>query len=1082
MLQDLQIDSFSIPFEIPNQKAPIDFRINDFLNTEFDGEISLPKFIDLVEAGQARMLSLPLDKNEYKSKYLSSYRVKQGVLHNPASDRRTTQGSFHVSEGGLKIPADKYSVPKNVFKKMLYAALQLHQDTAALPYNNLETFVGLALHPLVKPEIPELQKEMRSEVRFIVPGGFVSNLDFVENIFGNPGNTRLPEIDILNKVGSFTGVTGLVVLAPHLVDLTKKELGLPHISDATNLQKEQGMCWTNEDEKYNNGNSFKCTHRTKEGWIITIIADNYYGYCKKEVKTQISFAANLLGNAEEEHAGGALVYPSYNLGAYFTADSRIFNNQTYNYNWVIENYATEFIPMPEGYAIHKKFKDIYLIHENAFIDVLSYTVSWEKDGQKQQIPLQKNITYLHPSGYKINLAKHKTTNSWYLRGTIAEGVFLHKPSTVSGGGKSEISKSLQDLILSENFYVNDLEIELDAAEAVINKYYGNRYKDASKNGTEQAARPLMSTQRTMGSVIRLLNPSPEFTDEYNRWLNRVPPNIKSLVLCIKRLHQPDWGPDWRSYFSVDIRDNAPGHELKFKGLKITSRYLRIGVNPDGSWRTFGLRQDFLPAEKIQTEDDISVSAVYPGSAIPTLLEEQKENSVKIVVNCEKKLFQRPDEAIHKGIDRQAELDFSGKDKFFSNYEPLKSDDAKKLMSNIIEFEKFSTPLATTIQEAAKMADDEYFVSTSNPRIVGKSITKNVRYLQDRPDLENPRSLFLGELGNRLHRKMTMDQPLISPVQSLLIGRRNNPPSEGIKMLAVYGPIHYQEIPELMMDCIATLSGKSPSTTGFGSEGALTKGPFNMLRPVADINAALVSAVLTNLPGYSTACGYIGANYQIDHDISYWVPELWARMNTKERNPQYLISKGFLEKVEDFEYEGRTIPASRLGYRISPAFLKRFGGKVFTNPDGVFPIDMLKPELQGLKDYAEGIEYIANAQAEVAKSWLEDGSIDEACPPLKALIHIMVDGEFEGKKLNHPEIRHMFTAEYILNSDWYKERVKASNEYAVKILELQRQQISVSNLLEEPLKEEKLKQINIEISNLKSKENILGTIGRNPNLS
>ena len=28
--------------------------------------------------------------------------------------------------------------------------------------------------------------------------------------------------------------------------------------------------------------------------MVTIIADNYYGYCKKEVKTQISFAANLL--------------------------------------------------------------------------------------------------------------------------------------------------------------------------------------------------------------------------------------------------------------------------------------------------------------------------------------------------------------------------------------------------------------------------------------------------------------------------------------------------------------------------------------------------------------------------------------------------------------------------------------------------------------------------------------------------------------------------------------------------------------------------------------------------------------------
>jgi hypothetical protein len=42
--------------------------------------------------------------------------------------------------------------------------------------------------------------------------------------------------------------------------------------------------------------------------MFTIIADNYFGYCKKEVKTQISFSANLYGWAEEEHAGGAVAF------------------------------------------------------------------------------------------------------------------------------------------------------------------------------------------------------------------------------------------------------------------------------------------------------------------------------------------------------------------------------------------------------------------------------------------------------------------------------------------------------------------------------------------------------------------------------------------------------------------------------------------------------------------------------------------------------------------------------------------------------------------------------------------------------
>ena len=51
----------------------------------------------------------------------------------------------------------------------------------------------------------------------------------------------------------------------------------------------------------------------------------------------------------------------------------------------------------------------------------------------------------------------------------------------------------------------------------------------------------------------------------------------------------------------------------------------------------------------------------------------------------------------------------------------------------------------------------------------------------------------------------------TPVDAVLIGRRNNPaePTAGIRGLAVYNPIHYQELPELFMDFICSLTGKSP---------------------------------------------------------------------------------------------------------------------------------------------------------------------------------------------------------------------------------------------------------------------------------
>src|SRR2546423_6884376 len=104
-----------------------------------------------------------------------------------------------------------------------------------------------------------------------------------------------------------------------------------------------------------------------------------------------------------------------------------------------------------------------------------------------------------------------------------------------------------------------------------------------------------------------------------------------------------------------------------------------------------------------------------------------------------------------------------------------------------------------------------------------------------------------------NRRVTM------PVSAVLVGRQNNPadPPAHIRGLAVYSPIHYQDLPELFMDFICSLTGKSPSTTGAGTEGALTKAPCNAVRPTADLNAALVSYILTGLGGFSTSAGFVG---------------------------------------------------------------------------------------------------------------------------------------------------------------------------------------------------------------------------------
>jgi hypothetical protein len=208
---------------------------------------------------------------------------------------------------------------------------------------------------------------------------------------------------------------------------------------------------------------------------------------------------------------------------------------------------------------------------------------------------------------------------------------------------------------------------------------------------------------------------------------------------------------------------------------------------------------------------------------------------------------------------------------------------------------------------------------------------------------NPRATYIAEMGIRLHRRVPANQKIVHTVDAVLAGRRNNPPDAkaGIRPIAVYNPIHYQELPELFIDFICSLTGKSPSTTGAGSEGALTKGPFNALNPTADLNNALLSYILTGYNGFTTAAGYVGPKYRVDHDISLLIPEVWCRLNDQERSADFLIQTGCLEPLKDFQYKGTNIPASRLGYRITEKFVRLYFGRMFDSPTALFNEEMLR---------------------------------------------------------------------------------------------------------------------------------------------
>lgn len=1088
---------------LANHFSPVDSRIQNFLN-DYLKDVSINKSyvlpnntLILSKQGHAREVSLPPNGNSFVSENVTSHRIKQGILNNPLNDKRTTKGTFHIVEGSLPVPLDKKEVPKIAFAHFLNAAFNPSNELKTLPFtstqkNQAKTIVSMLLRPMVCPEVKGVISKKSLEVRFFAPGSLVSNLDFVESIFGNAGNPNLAQNDAALDTEHWTGHTGCVILAPQLRILKKKDVGLPHFDDATDRQKRDGMYWKNEDELYNDGGAFKVTCRDDRGIVVTIIADNYYGYTKKEIKTQISYSANLFGLVEEEHSGGAIAYPRGVMGD--IVDGVAFSKKhsdDFTFEDVKSLLGDRIEVKPEYYAVDKKYPNIIYIPESAYINTNTNSITWMHDDKEQKLTLSPKKKYVHPTGNKFSLEKHPAIPLWRIVNTMAEGIFCHKPCTVSGGGKSEISKSMLNAITYGTFNIRDIDEDFKKADDIIEFDYWKRWKNFDP--TLSPSKSFLSTGRTLGSAVKLLIPSDKFTDEYNEFVTDIPVHIRSLVLFVKRLYRQDHsGLNWKDCMSVEFINGKKGTGLIYNHTHVVGSYVRIGFNQTGNWLLNKLRSDFSASIKIQTEDDISASITLPRERFQNLNPEFQNKSLKVVANCESYLFQRPDEAIIRGYDKNAERDIVSDNTYLTNYELLKKKDAIEIFEDTINFDKYTQSVKDLIISVIESPnEEEFFALPSHTRIVEGEPTKNPRYLERNINIEETKESYLGEIGIRLFRKIPSEDPVIQVVNAVLPGRRNNPADKkaGIRPLAVYNPIHYQETPELFMDFICSLTGKSPSTTGAGSEGALTKGPFNMLAPTTDLNNALLSHILTESDAFSTAAGYVGGENKVDHDISLLIPEIWSRLTPEDRDPKKLMEHGALEKLEDFEYNGQTVLASRLGYRITKIFSLRCLNRLFDEPTAVFNEKMLKPELQGLDDYVDGINNIVEAQEKVALRYFEDGSIESAIPPLKILLHIMAYGSFEGKNISDPELRNYFDRDYILNSDWYKDRLALKQKKDISFYDSQIAYLEafISNpnndlLVSEMNIKDRLSSVKTMYNKAKSEDyldSLVGTIGADP---
>jgi hypothetical protein len=411
------------------------------------------------------------------------------------------------------------------------------------------------------------------------------------------------------------------------------------------------MCWKDRERTLQRRRRLQAHRRDEHGVIVTLIADNYFGYCKKEVKTQISYAANLLGQAEEEHAGGALVFASFDLGEEFDA-SRHVRPTGHTYDEDDPRFATIMDPKPRRLCASTEIPRHLLRARGRPLRPAKTTRRLDPRRRPRSHQAAPRPDLRAPSGYKVHMEKPPDNRLWRLVGTRADAALCHKPCTVSGGGKSEISKSISDAILtgrsSSRIRVR-LRLGRRSSSTAITR-------SASSTRPKRDQRPILSPDRSLGSVIKLLTPSPRITPPNTTPGSAPFPSTSRNSSSSSNASTDPNGATNGASISASTPSTAPRQRTEVPRPQIVTTHLRVGYHADGAWRTFGLRKDFMPAIKIQARTTSPPPSSCPRPASSTC-RRGNATSVKFVQNCEFRLFQRPDDAIHRGYDKQTEARF-----------------------------------------------------------------------------------------------------------------------------------------------------------------------------------------------------------------------------------------------------------------------------------------------------------------------------------------------------------------------------------------------------------------------------------------
>ena len=220
---------------------------------------------------------------------------------------------------------------------------------------------------------------------------------------------------------------------------------------------------------------------------------------------------------------------------------------------------------------------------------------WPTTAASSRIPLRAGKIYMRPVGLQGAAGEAPPAARWRLIGTVAEGTFCHKPCTVSGGGKSEISKAIADAMIYGPIFVADFDAgHRRRSRQIFDRDYSDRFREARRGAAptrradpvaraiarqrDQAADPVAPTTPTSTTPGWRHSATHHATGLHHQAL--LPARMgRRVARALQRRH----------------RQRRPGQRAEGDRPQAASATTcGSGFDPDGGWRTFKLRQDFDP--------------------------------------------------------------------------------------------------------------------------------------------------------------------------------------------------------------------------------------------------------------------------------------------------------------------------------------------------------------------------------------------------------------------------------------------------------------------------------------------------------